>query len=557
MWSEWSGRGVEFLQGQGEERTTGPVTFCETPLGEGVDFFEVEVFVEVVGLFEEGLDFGGIEVGGEGLGAVGYGEGGDGGGGGALIEVFLDDGVEGVGGFVVEFEVEVSVGPEDEGGDAEDVEGGVVGFEEVLGVVGGLVGAEAGEEGGDGFEGGFFVFAAHEIPALGGLGAGVGDEDGVDVREVCGVGADVGGGSEEALFFAAEEDKADGSAGWLGQGLDGAGDLKDGADAGAVVLSSGAGVPGVEMGADEDDLVDEVAAGDLGDDVGDGDVLADAVGEGELEGDGAGVGGAVEQAFEEGGVFVADLGFGEGFEVAGEVEGGEGFGAVGTAGGEDGGGMEGAEAIEAGEEQLEGGFFAEGFVIKEGDVAVDLAGEAIENAGGEGGDIEDGSFDGGGGGGAPAIGVEVEGVIDGSKDAAGGGVGLPGGGDGPGFGVNVGEAEFVKVCLGPSGGAHVVRGAGEAGADGVGELAVVLVSLPVEEDVAEELADGGAGVGGDGGGGGGLSGGVGGSDGGDCEDEGRGTKACGDRGFGGHSFRYTQVGGVGAWALGWGGVYQV
>jgi len=94
---------------------------------------------------------------------------------------------------VVEFEVEVGVGPEDEGGDAEDVEGGVVGFEDELGGIGGLAGAEADEKGIDVFEGGLFVVAAHEVPAFGGLGTGVGDEDGVDVGEVGAVGADVGG----------------------------------------------------------------------------------------------------------------------------------------------------------------------------------------------------------------------------------------------------------------------------------------------------------------------------------------------------------------------------
>jgi len=88
----------------------------------------------------------------------------------------------------------------------------------------------------------------------------------------------------------------------------------------------------------------------------------------------------------------------------------------------------------------------------------------------------------------------VEGVVDGGEDVSGGGLGLPSGGDGPELGVDVGEAEIAKVLLGPVGGAHVDGGAGEAGADGVGELAVVLVGLPVEEDVADEVADGGAGV---------------------------------------------------------------
>lgn len=216
---------------------------------------EEVVFVEVVGFLEERLDFGGGEVGGEGLGAIGEGVGGGGGDGGSLVEVFPGDGVEGIGGFVVEFEVEVGVGPEDEGGDAEDIEGGVVGLEDEFGGVGGGVGTEAGEEGFEVGEGGLFVVATHEVPAFGGLGAGIGDEDGVDAGQVGEVGAHVGGGAEEAFFLAAEEDEAEGSAGGLAAGFDGAGGFEYGGDSGAVVLGSGAWLPGVEVGADEDDLV--------------------------------------------------------------------------------------------------------------------------------------------------------------------------------------------------------------------------------------------------------------------------------------------------------------
>ncbi len=298
------------------------------------------------------------------------------------------------------------------------------------------------------------------------------------------------------------------------------------------------------MGADEDDLAGEVGPGDLGDDVGDGDVFADAVGEGEGDGDGTGFGVAVEEAFEEGDVFGADLGFGDGIDGAGEIEGDEGFGAVGAAGGEDGGGGEGAKAIEAREELLQGGLLAEALVLEEGDGAFDLRGEAVEGAGGEGGDVEDVAADaGGGGGGAPADGVEVEGVVDGGEDMAGGGLRLPGGGDGPDLGVDVGEAELLEVLLSPVGSAHVVGGAGEAGADGVGELAVVLIGLSVEEDVADEVADGGAGLGCDGGGSGLRGLGASGSGGEGKEDEG-GKELTGCAGDGGHAFRYTEVCGL-------------
>ncbi len=57
----------------------------------------------------------------------------------------------------------------------------MVGLKEELGAGGGFVGAEAGEERRDAFHGLGLVVAAHDVPAFGGLRAGVGDEDGVDV----------------------------------------------------------------------------------------------------------------------------------------------------------------------------------------------------------------------------------------------------------------------------------------------------------------------------------------------------------------------------------------
>ncbi len=208
-------------------------------------------------------------MGGEGLWGVGDGVGGGGGDGYGLVEVGLDYGVEAVGGSVVEAEVFVGAVPEDEGGDALDVEAGVVGLEEELGVGAGGSGAEAVEEGFDVGEGLLFVFAAHEVPAFGGLGSRVGDEDGVDVGHFGGVFFGVGSGADEALLFATEEDEAEGSARRLVEGFDGAGDFEDGGDAGAVVLRAGGGMPGVEMGSDDDDGVGLFAAGDFGDDVAD------------------------------------------------------------------------------------------------------------------------------------------------------------------------------------------------------------------------------------------------------------------------------------------------
>ena len=149
--------------------------------------FQGFVVVELVGFLEHVFDLRGGVVGGEGLGRVGDGVGRGGGGGCALGEIGLDYGVEAVRGLVVEFEVLVDAVPEDECGDTGDVEAGVVGLEDEVGDGAGCVGAEAGEERFDVGDRLLFIFAAHDVPAFGGLGPGVGDEDGVDGSHVGGV----------------------------------------------------------------------------------------------------------------------------------------------------------------------------------------------------------------------------------------------------------------------------------------------------------------------------------------------------------------------------------
>ncbi len=64
--------------------------------------------------------------------------------------------------------------------------------------------------------------------------------------------------------------------------------------------------------------------------------------------------------------------------------------------------------------------------------------------------------------------------------------------------MDVGEAEGFELLLRPSDGVDVVLGAGEARADVVGYLAIVLVGLTVDHDVADDVGDGGARLRGDG-----------------------------------------------------------
>ncbi len=86
------------------------------------------------------------------------------------------------------------------------------------------------------------------------------------------------------------------------------------------------------------------------------------------------------------------------------------------------------------------------------------------------GDVDDLAGDAfGGGGGAPAGGVDVEGLVARLDDVAcGGGLGLPEGGHGEGLGVYVFEAEGFELVDRPGDGVDVVVGAGETWADVVG-----------------------------------------------------------------------------------------
>jgi hypothetical protein len=143
---------------------------------------------------------------------------------------------------------------------------------------------------------------------------------------------DVGGGADDSLLFTAEEDEAHGAAGRTTEGFDGAGYVDNRRDSGAVVLGSGGGMPGVEVGADDDDLVGKIATRDLGYYVIDLSCGADAVLECELDGDWA----FIEEALDEQLVFGTNLGDGEVRKGAVEGEGGGGFDAIGAAADEQG-----------------------------------------------------------------------------------------------------------------------------------------------------------------------------------------------------------------------------
>ena len=80
---------------------------------------------------------------------------------------------------------------------------------------------------------------------------------------------DVGAGAEEALLFAGPEADADGAAHFEAGGFQDANGFEHDGGAGAVVGGASAGVPGIEVRAEHDDLVGFgfIGAGDFADDV--------------------------------------------------------------------------------------------------------------------------------------------------------------------------------------------------------------------------------------------------------------------------------------------------
>lgn len=74
-------------------------------------------------------------------------------------------------------------------------------------------------------------------------------------KEVGGESVGVGGGADAANFFEVKENKADGA--FEVEGFDGAGDVEEGGDAGAVVVSAGRGGDGVKVCAEDEDFAGE------------------------------------------------------------------------------------------------------------------------------------------------------------------------------------------------------------------------------------------------------------------------------------------------------------
>src|SRR5262249_21500831 len=132
-----------------------------------------------------------------------------------------------------------------------------------------------------------------------------------------------------------------------------------------VVLRARGRVPRVEMAGDDDDLVRQVATGDLGDDVVYFNVVADAVLVRELDSDWA----VLEHALDELHVFEADLRGGAVEEAAVAGERGGGFAAVGAADQQDGLRRELVEVVEPLEDLAERGILAERVSVDEDEAA--------------------------------------------------------------------------------------------------------------------------------------------------------------------------------------------
>src|SRR5262249_3688641 len=98
-------------------------------------------------------------------------------------------------------------------------------------------------------------------------GAGVVDKNRGDFVEVVLMGLYVHFRTDQALLFAGEENEANGALGLeveLGECASG---FKNGGGTGAVVGGAGAEIPGIEVGAKDDDLLGLFGAANLGDGV--------------------------------------------------------------------------------------------------------------------------------------------------------------------------------------------------------------------------------------------------------------------------------------------------
>src|ERR1700733_4621237 len=135
-----------------------------------------------------------------------------------------------------------------------------------------------------------------------------------------------------------------------------------------------------------------------------------------------------EETFDEKVIFEAELGDGHGGHLAVEAKGAGVLGAIGAAGEEDGLWTEAVEEGETFDLIPDGGFFAETGVVEQDEVAgaLVLSGEELID-GEEVGDVGDFAGDAFGGcGGAPACGIDVEGLVARLDDVAGGwGFGAP------------------------------------------------------------------------------------------------------------------------------------
>src|ERR1700722_2909538 len=113
----------------------------------------------------------------------------------------------------------------------------------------------------------------------------------------------------------------------MSKGPDDPGDVEDSGNAGSIVLGPGGWMPRVKMGADNDNLLGKLAAGDLCDDIINLRRGSNAILEGELDSDWT----LIEQPLDEQFIFKPDLRIGIPGDRAVESEGRGGFDAIGAA----------------------------------------------------------------------------------------------------------------------------------------------------------------------------------------------------------------------------------